>query len=376
MAETYALPPSLFAAARSFAAGELWRHLKEADLFAVRFPDGRVGYCFVDDAQAEDETPVCRLLLFMEGNAMASYRNVLRVQARAREHMALMMNVIWQMTYLICEFVPAAKLSEKQQAGASAAGYQAEQGLGPIFLKYGTYTDGMMLDNKEDAAYLRHALLAAAYAGKCVQQAAAGARLEAQVEASVSSALDALGFGREDTIPLLTVTPLHREGFDVSSVALPEADRMTIAMPQLDEAAVYGPLCAIAKPQRKAVYCELFALQERDASQASHDKQVGLMILSQDRKPLSVPYVSRFAAEAGALLEGLTEALLAHGKPEMLVVRDTLTALLLTPYAAATGIRLQVRKEVSPLEEIVMRYYVLKMEERNALPDNAAPNNG
>lgn len=376
MPASAAIPRTVLNAAFAFDEGGLWRHLEEENLFAIRYTDGRTGYCYVEslnapemaseeeDGDALGHAPSARLVLFMEGTAMALYRNMRRMQKK--DEMIALLNAINQMEYLACQFEPVGRLTEAEKENFSTQGV-ALDGLhmAPRFTQKRTYADEVSAPSEEDCGRLRYALLAAASLGR--QATANGTD-----EDATNDALEDLGFFAEGLLPLLTATPLHREGFVRSVTSLPQEDQLTLGMPEVDAEAVYAPVRRLPQGKRKAVFCELFQVAREDEDDGP-DRRVGLIILAQDASVISAPAVNRFEEDMEGLLAGLSDTLRAYGKPAMLVVRDTLTALLLTPFAQQTGIKLQVRKAVPQLEEVLMRYYFAKMEESGFLEALASP---
>lgn len=334
-------------AAYSLFASNLWEAIDPDELIAVRFADGRTGYCCVagpefEEDFVEDGENVVRLTLFMEGDGLSSYYH-LHVRDPQDDTVRSVMSMT-RLAYMECVFIPKEEATPEELAALAAYGIDTGSDMPvPTFRSKAFFQRDRPLQDEHEDRMLTQALRAAVY-------------LTSLLPTHPYESLWRYGedSGVAHTIPLVSASPLAKDGWHLASTPLPEDSPIHMDSPLLNDPEMLAQLANLRRRQKTTLYAELlcFPLPE----DGTLDYPVGLFLTNLPEKHTQVPRVEHFETEKEVLLLGLIDYIQAHGRPARVLVRDDLTMLLLRPFCEQIGLPLTYQQDNAHLARSASRY--------------------
>lgn len=336
-----ALTQKLLAAGQTFLDGDLYGILDEDDLFAVRFGSGNVGYCVVSYDDIMDDPA---LSLYMDGTPMASY---MRLERQKDTSPVQSFQAYARLERMMCLGMQGDELMAAEKQPLENAGIApAKDGMYPVFLQKHAFEEDHVLQDETSAGYLLKALQAATYlAGQLGED-----------EDELDERGKALGFDRKDTIPLITVSALSKDGFMLSTMPMPDDIPVRVTSMTLDDPALVDAIRAKHMRGKVDLLCELVAAPlPLDTEPPRYP--VGLLMLAPSRKIVHFPFVEDYAKEMHSLMAGLVDQLLDYGMPTRLLIRDETTALLLHDFCEQIALPIKMERNIPQLDAFIEAYY-------------------
>lgn len=334
---------------QAFAASGLCEMLDEEDTFAVRFGSGSVGYCYAayDD---DDTAKLPTLELLMDGAPMASHLRMRRAEGTSPVQY---FQAFTRLEQVMCLGVIDGGLSQAERQQLESAGVAvADGGIYPSFRQKNAFEESGPLRDEALAGNLRQALRAAAYlAGQLGDNL--GDPLYDEVN---DERAKALGFDREDIIPVITVSALSKDGFLLSTMPMPDDIPVRAASVVLDDPELVTMIRAKRMRGKAALVCELVSAPLPLDTQPPR-YPVGLLMMAHDRKIFSFPFVEDFAGAAETLMGAFVDLLLEHGMPASLSIRDETTALLLHGLCEQLALPIKLARDIPMLDGFIDAYY-------------------
>lgn len=345
----------LFEAALQYKKAKPWKVLFDSNLFAVRFPDGVIGYC-------------CTMGTLGEYNALAVYPGEeafesLRQIMHSENLMPYSKQAALEQNCLQCCFDNKADLMPEELAAAQD--YAKRNGViyrgrmaYPHFLRFQPYHLPWMLQEEQEQEYL---ILALKSAVEIIMQFSANGKT-----------LEELGFEEqihsESQIPLLEWT---ESGCVWSRTTLPAPRKKQFPTPRLKNDLTVQRLKQMKKSGTWA--CELMHLLkpvEGSGGNAPYYPLLLLTVNSTDGQVLP-PQIAEDGQEA-QLLELFAEMLLESGMcPYRIQVRAEHTEKALKTFCKQVGIKLNPCCELPILDDVIADLfgYLNEDEEQDQLND-------
>ncbi len=338
-------PDRIYQLAFELRKEKLWRILPDTALFAVRLPDGEIGYCNMMGALGEH----LALCLYVGDRGFASYR---RLMEREETDLGSLreQEILFGQECLQCAYENKDELSPRELAGvrAYAAAHQISFRGGhafPQFMRYRPARFPTFISRQADIRRLSAALEAALEVG---------ARLKTE-------GFEQLGFQEEslqaDAIPLLTARADQKGegGFDWGMQPLPPRRPERYPEPVLRDELLAARL-KNGKKRAGAWMCDVVMLPVPYTPESGPAVPIFpytlLVADCRTERLIPVDFVEDYESEAESLVRGLALQMRENGVPASLLTVNDRTFALLKNLAAQIHIRLARRPGNPFLEEL------------------------
>lgn len=328
----------LFELAFAYKKTKLWKSVWDTEIFAVKLPDGEIGYCSVMGAVGKH----CALGLYVGNTGFNSFRIVMSgpgMISKLNYHEFLLSQDCLQ-----CAFENKDELSEEE--ANEARQYARRHGISlrgrnafPHFVRYRPNYLPWFLRDQTDKSYLCRALAAAVEVAK-------------QLESHSKSELGILPLSETVSVPLL----VWQDGaFTWDRIGLPAPMPIQYPKPQY----INDIAAAKLKRLKKAGVWECDIIRFPEPIQDTPDQApyfpVILLAISTSTEQVLQPQISEHYDERPEdLLEKFAAMFLeSQIRPAMLMIRSERAQALLEGFCERAGIRLRMCGELPLLDEAV-----------------------
>jgi len=328
----------LYDLALKYKSTKLWKKLYDTEMFALKLPDGEIGYCSVMGELGEH----IALAVYVGRNGLDSFRNIGEAEYALSE--AAFQESMLLQDCLQCAFENKGFLSpediEEAQNYAKAHGivYRGKNAF-PQFVCYKPYRYPWNLRDETEEEYLAEALLAAL-------EVAAKLKESGKKELGFTD-----GVPYEKDIPLLE---RKGNGYLWGRIKLPDPQEKSYPSPVIADDVLVARVKR-AKKKSTAWACEVMVLPEALKVETEEVPLFPFLLLTVDcdsQKMIPNDIVADYERGAEELVLNLTESMLKNGVPSEILVRDERTAALLKRFSTQTGVSVRLSEDLLFMDEM------------------------
>lgn len=328
----------------NFRETELWHQLADSDLFAVRLPDGELGYCCVMGKGGTYHS----LTLYVGTCGFNTYLNTITLM---QDDWRRKMEAVTSFNCLSTDYVQARALRSAEHHRlrdyVQAHGITVRRNYGwPAFVRFSPGYPQYFFTDAADARLMELALRAAvAVAGKLSAGSAVNAGFKLDAPYATADG------GR--TIPLLL--PNGDGSFDWSSTQTPSATPCMYPSPELSDQGLLADLRAL--PPDGTLECRVMYLPlALGSGRGCRPFYPEILLAIDDTDTMSLIRMTEKGDENPQLMLQALAAFMIDGlgrRARSIAVSDDRTASLLSRFCLTTGIMLARAKTLAGMDEAV-----------------------
>lgn len=348
------LQDNLIGAALRFRDTELWKRLRESQLFVVKLPDGEMVYCAVMGNKGE----YLALGMYKGAEGLSSYFNSLRM---SRESAIDIMSTKMLFNHINCTFENASMLHFPEykaeiQAYAKANGLKIRRSRGyPEFLCMRPCKMDTPISDPEEQAWATETL-----------DAATTLALRMKTEDPI-----AMGFAKPGSYPPekggRKIPMLERQAdgsFLFSQFVMPASSAPSFPTVPFEDEQIARKFKSIKKHPNFAVQCRAISIE---VAEMAEENRFGILLLSscedQDGVALKPVIGQRFPNNSSDMLTEFGEYLIetVDCLPVAIEVNDELTASIMKDFCEKCGIKLRVIDDERRMRSLMEQVYIYLM---------------
>lgn len=335
----------LYTLALQYRKTKLWKTLYDTELFAVRLPDGEIGYCCVMGNNGEHIS----LAVYVGQEGIDSFRKLLEPNPDMSP--AQQQAMFFSQCCLQCSFENKDELSPEElkeardYAKRTGISYRGKKAF-PHFLSYRPCHCPWPINNEQDDAYLCEALSAAIMVAIALGEVT-------KKQFRFHSCIPCKG-----EIPLLEKKAVGK--YEISTISLPEPVAEVYPAPKYSDELTLARLKHIKKAGTWA--CEVIWLNDAVKGEDGEAPYFPASLMSLDctsKIMLPMQIVSDYQVNAADLLISFAEMMQSnHCVPRKINARGEQTYSLLCDLAQKLGIVLEEKQNIPDLDEAQLELFL------------------
>lgn len=342
-------PLRLYQLAMEFGRCELWMKLTEEQLFAIRFSDGRTGYCSV----LQGEEP--GMALYIGDEALLGLNT--RLNGSGLTEMWQRHRVKMEQRCIELRFKKWAELNPFSRAGVAMGWIPAENEKKiPEIVSCVPFKMAVPLSETQ-AEDMIFALEAALWLDRRVSQGELGLR--------------AAGFSQEGGLCPMIFRGAKGEWVS-RTFPRPDFDALHYPSPRISDEVGVARLRHMKQSRTSSLVCELMVMPEPVQGNPPR-YPVGLIIVdTTDGRISAIPVVEDMEAHGESLVAALLSIMQTKGRPARIVARDRRVLDLLSTALGQVGCPLERAHEVRGMDQICQELYIQVLRQAQARLQNQA----